>query len=353
MKIAVAMSGGIDSTVAAILLHEEGHEIVGITAGIFNEDLSSLKSNFLHPERLEEIHHLSERFGFEHHLLNITEDFDSLIIEPFCREYLRGRTPNPCIRCNPAIKFRSLESKAKELGCDRLATGHYASIIKNGDRYTIRRGKDTAKDQSYFLYRLSQETLSFTLFPLGDYTKDEIREIARKRKIESADSQESQEICFIPDNDYASFIEKRTNAVPLPGDIIDQNGDIIGKHSGIHKYTIGQRRGLGISAPNPLYVKNINASDNTITAGYIDELYTSGFIAVDPVYMKISIFDNCNCLAKIRSTQPPVRVMLHENDEEIRAIFQESQTGVSPGQSAVFYDDNGDVLGGAIIDSTF
>ena len=348
MKIAVGLSGGIDSSVTALLLKREGHEVVGLTAGTFTEKMT-YKSPFMSPANIDDIIKISQMLDFELHMLPVAVDFTSLVIDPFCREYLEGRTPNPCVMCNPLVKFKTLETKARDLGCDALATGHYAQINTCSGRYCVSMAVDSNKDQSYFLYRLSQETLSYLRFPLGGYTKPEIREIAREAGLPVAERPDSQEICFIPDNRYAEFIENHTGAIPQAGSMIDTSGKVLGKHKGIHRYTIGQRRGLGIAAPYPLYVLSLNPCDNTITVGYKEELNTSGMIVNDIVYMKNDSLNGLRARVKIRSTHTPVDVDIQENDGMLYGYFIQSQEGVSPGQSAVFYDDNGDILAGGII----
>jgi len=353
MKIAVAMSGGIDSTITAILLREMGHEIIGITAN-FKTGIPADKNNpFFSEKSIEDSRAIAKQFDFPHFVKEISDDFYHLIIDPFCREYMNGRTPNPCTHCNPLIKFKNLLEYALTLGCEKIATGHYSQIkMSEEGRYFISRGKDPVKDQSYFLYRLSQYTLSHVLFPLGDFLKSEVRDMALKRNLSIAHGLESQEICFIPDNNYSGFIGKMMGTEPPPGNIVDREGNILGKHKGIHNYTIGQRRGLGIAAPHPLYVVRINAADNTITAGFSEELETTGLVATDMNYMKATSLDDIDVLVKTRSTQQPVPAHLTQSENFVKVAFGEKQKGISPGQAAVFYNNDGDVLGGGIIEKS-
>ncbi len=345
MKIAVAMSGGMDSTMAAVLLKEEGHDITGITARLHGEGSPAEETSIRSAEAV------AGRYGFPLEIADIREMFSSIIVDPFCREYRDGRTPNPCILCNYRIKFGKLLDLAKETGCEKIATGHYADISRAPTgRYYISMTRDRAKDQSYFLAMLSQEALEMALFPLGVYTKEEVRDMARQRKIPQAERDESQEICFIPENDYPGFIDSRGESPP-PGDIVDMNGRIIGRHRGIHHYTIGQRRGLGISAPRPLYVIAIDPGRNTIVAGPEGNLRTEGLFACGINRMKYTDLDNMPVHVKTRSTQKPFRATIRKHERGLLARFDSPQKGISPGQTAVFYDDDMDIAGAGIIES--
>jgi tRNA-uridine 2-sulfurtransferase len=351
MKIAVAMSGGLDSSMAALLLKESGHEITGITAELSAALISRHFGISDASSNAESARCIADSFGFPHHVVNLEEDFYSLVVSPFCREYLRGKTPNPCIHCNPMIKFGRLFQFAKTLNCDKIATGHYAKIKKSeSGRYYIARSAETAKDQSYFLFMLSQESMKDIVFPLGGYTKDEVRTMAEKRRLAVAQRPESQEICFIPDNRYAEFIERAAENAPGPGDIVDTRGAVIGRHRGIHAYTIGQRRGLGIAASMPLYVVGIDAEHNRIIAGHREDLETGALFAHDIHYMKETSLHDLHVMVKTRSTQKPVPALLKEEPGGILVTFIEPQIGISPGQAAVFYNDDMDVLGGGIIE---
>jgi tRNA-uridine 2-sulfurtransferase len=350
MKIAVAMSGGIDSSMAAIMLSEAGHEIAGITAELSAGLIGRHYGGTTSSDNAASARAIADRYGFPLHVLDLEEDFHSLIVAPFCREYLKGRTPNPCIRCNPAIKFGRLLDFAKSIDCEKIATGHY-SLIKTsetGRRY-VARGAETAKDQSYFLFMLTQECLDSIIFPLGGYTKEQVRSMAIERGLAVANRPESQEICFIPDNRYADFIERETGSGAGPGDIVDAGGAVIGRHRGIHRYTIGQRRGLGIAAPRPLYVTGIDAENNRIIAGYQEELETISLLADEIHYMKETDLDGRSVLVKARSTQAPVEALLSKGKDGILVTFASPQIGISPGQAAVFYNEAMEVLGGGII----
>lgn len=354
MRIAVAMSGGVDSSVAALIMKDMGHEVVGITVKMLPhaemEGSEPPSDGCGSPESLHDASLLAGRHGFPHTVLDLEGEFSREVIGPFCDEYLRGRTPSPCIHCNARIKFKKILELSRTLGCEKLATGHYARLGRTeGGRFYVRRGVDDDKDQSYFLFSLSQDLLGELLFPLGEHRKNEIREFAKKMGVQAAERPESQEICFIPDDDYPGFIERRTGAVPPPGDIMDRKGRALGRHSGIHRYTIGQRRGLGISSDRPLYVLEIDAERNVVIVGRREDLLQKGLVADHLSYMKAASLDGLEVLIKTRSTQAPFQGRLEECGGEVHARFGEPQPGISPGQAAVFYDREGCILGGGWI----
>src|SRR6056297_3611277 len=358
MRIAVAMSGGVDSSLTAILLREQGHDIIGLTAKILMcEEMDGSEPRYdvcCSPESINDARRVALEAGFSHHIVNVEDDFSREIVDPFCGEYLRGRTPSPCIHCNARIKFRHLMDRAAELGCQAMATGHYAGVDQTPEgRYYVTAGKDPVKDQSYFLFSLSQQILEYVIFPLGSYTKQDIRRMAREHSLHVAERPESQEICFIPDDDYPAYIQRHTGITPPPGDIVDTTGKVIGSHRGIHRYTIGQRRGLGIAAPHPLYVVEIDAENNTIIAGPRDALNRDGLTAANISYMKTTSLHDIHARVKTRSTQTPFKAALTEENGEVRVLFDEPHTGITPGQAAVFYDEKGNILGGGWIKKSF
>jgi tRNA-specific 2-thiouridylase len=356
VRVVVAMSGGVDSSVAAAMLKEEGHEVIGVTMQLWSRPDEKKGSNGSGDsgshDAIEDAGKVAYKLGIPHHVMDFRDIFNRTIIADFCREYSEGRTPNPCVRCNQYIKFGILWERARELGADFLATGHHARIeTGNSGKYLLKKGKDRQKDQSYFLCQLKQEQLSRVLFPIGNLTKDIVRQIARELGLPITDRPESQEICFIPDDNHAAFLK---NQAPLPaesGPIIERQGKVLGQHQGIMFYTIGQRKGLGLTAARPLYVTAIESKRNAIVVGskeqtYADELVTDNLNWIAGVRPEQPI----NVKARVRYRHPEAEAIVSPMDEtSVYVKFAEPQMAITPGQAVVFYDGDTVIGGGTII----
>jgi tRNA-uridine 2-sulfurtransferase len=346
--IAVAMSGGVDSSVTAALLKQQGHDVIGITMSLFVPH-SSDKSSAVHDASI-----VAEHLGVPHHVADFAPDFSELIIGNFIEEYRAGHTPNPCVRCNRYIKFGLLLDKARELGADLLATGHYARKTVDPDGTChLRIAGNSRKDQSYFLYTLAQQQLRQVIFPLGNIEdKDEVRRMAREFALPVAEKSESQEVCFIPNDDYVAFLERSGSLGAADGDIIHLNGQIVGRHHGTHRYTIGQRKGLGIAWSEPLYVAAIDAGRNVVLVGEQQYVFAAGLQAEEVSWVGAPETEAFAATCKIRYRHQPVscRVrLLHGNSCEVR--FDQPQKAITPGQALVFYRGD-EVLGGGRIASS-
>jgi tRNA-uridine 2-sulfurtransferase len=366
MKIAVAMSGGVDSSAAAAILKAQGHELVGFTMQLWNqrrgisvdENGEPLPSRCCSLDDVYDARRVAEELGFPFYVLNLEKEFERDVVQPFVSSYLQGETPIPCVACNSRLKFASLDKLASSLGCEKVATGHYARVDFDyaSYRYRLLRGLDPQKDQSYFLWELTQDQLSRALFPLGESSKSDARQAARDHHLAVAEKKESQEICFVPDGDYAGFIDRYLEAeaqadrLPGAGEIVTGKGTVLGTHTGIHRYTIGQRRGIGIADPRPLYVLNIDAEKNRVLVGYADELLSSTFTAAgvnwiafgkptEPVRAEVRV--------RYRHTAAPATINPLEG-HHARIEFDEPQRAITPGQSTVFYRGD-EVLGGGWI----
>jgi len=345
-KIVVAMSGGVDSSVAAAILKEAGHELTGVTMRLWGEAEDSEPS-------VSSAKEVCAHLRIEHKVVDVRENFFKAVIEYFLDEYTQGLTPNPCVRCNELIKFGVLPKLMDLLRAERLATGHYARVLLDGKTggYALMKALDLDKDQSYFLYRLNQKQLGITAFPLGDMTKAEVRDMARRKGLPSAERDESQEICFIPDNDYRGFIESERPDSVKEGEFVDMEGNFVGHHRGVAFYTVGQRRGLGVSSPfGRRYVVDRDAASGRIKLGDEDDLNVSGCLVGSVSFVTGSPPPWPKTAAvKLRYRSKAVRATLEPDaDGAVWAQFDCPQTGVAPGQSAVFYDDDS-VIGGGII----
>ena len=351
-KVMIGMSGGVDSSVAAFLLQKESLEVIGATMKLYNnEDIDFVsEKTCCSLDDVLDAKSVCARLGIRHYTLNMTEDFKKEVIERFISAYQNGFTPNPCIDCNRYMKFSKMLRKAQELDIDYVATGHYARIEKHGDRYILKKAVDLSKDQSYVLYSLTQEQLKVTKFPLGNYTKQQVREIAEENGFVNARKHESQDICFVPDGDYSKFIEYYTGKTYPCGDFVDMNGKRLGEPKGIIRYTIGQRRGLGLALPASMYVVEKDVDNNKVILGFNDDLFKK------EVNVKNISFTACDGLdkperlcAKIRYNQKEQPATVTQTDENhFTIVFDEPQRAITKGQAAVLYDGDTVVGGGTI-----
>ena len=367
------MSGGVDSSMAAAILKEEGYEVIGLTMHLW--DVASNDSYEGHPLQgsqrnsgsccspgdLRDARRVADQIGIPHYVVNLRKAFEEEVVEYFVEEYLKARTPNPCVRCNERIKFGFLLKKAEEVGARALATGHYARIILDRlrNRYLLLRGQDRNKDQSYFLFSMTQDQMTKVLFPLGERSKVEIRQQAIKLGLRAAHKKESQEICFIPDNDYRRFVEMRKGKeISRPGEIVDRQGKVLGLHRGLYSYTIGQRRGLRIAAPQPHYVLALEAEKNRVVAGVKEELTAQGLVAGGLNWISFPRLEGeMEALVQIRYRHPGAPAVLSpmnqkDGEGKVQVVFKSPQKSVTPGQAVVFYRGD-EVLGGGWIEKAF
>lgn len=344
-KVLLGMSGGVDSSVSAILLQEQGYEVIGATLELFGDSCNNITT-------VKDAKKVCEKLGIEHITIELKKEFYKYVIKDFINSYSICETPNPCIKCNRYIKFDIMHKKAKELGCAYLATGHYAKIEydENWKQKVLKKSDSIRKDQSYVLYDVKKEILQDTIFPLGEFEdKDEIREIARKRGLEVANKKDSEDICFIPDNNYVRFLEEN-NLKSKPGNIVDTEGNILGKHTGLYKYTIGQRKGLGISSQFPLYVVKLNKDKNEVIVGKEEEIFSPKAIITDfNNLLTENKIENMKVKAKVRYSAKEAEAIVNQIDSKIVEVnFLEPQRAITPGQALVLYIDD-IVLGGGKI----
>ncbi|MCR5507252.1 MAG: tRNA 2-thiouridine(34) synthase MnmA [Lachnospiraceae bacterium] len=351
-KVIAGMSGGVDSAVAAYLLKEQGHEVIGVTLRTWiGEDGSEGRCC-----EIDDAYTAARAIGIPYHTFNCVSDFANFVTKPFTEAYLKGITPNPCVICNRYIKWDGMMNRLPVFGASHLATGHYANIVRlDNGRFSVKRSAALMKDQTYMLYMLTQEQLAHTMLPLGGYTKDEVREIAKKAGIPVADKKDSQEICFIPDDDYAGYICRNVpkEEIPPEGDFTDEDGKVLGRHKGIINYTVGQRKGLGLPLGYPAYVKDIDAGSGRIIVAPADALLTDVVYVRDLNFMSIEDpgeGEEFRAVVKIRYHHAgEAASLVKTGEDEIKIVFDKPVRAAAPGQSAVFYDDEGCVIGGGRI----
>ncbi|MBR4661561.1 MAG: tRNA 2-thiouridine(34) synthase MnmA [Clostridia bacterium] len=346
-KVLVAMSGGVDSSVAAYLAKEAGWELIGVTMKLFDGEVESTCCSL---EDTEDAADVARKLGIRHYVFNFKDRFRRDVIDRFVAAYEAGMTPNPCIDCNRYLKFDELFRRARELGCERVITGHYARIDEEKGKRVLKKALDPAKDQSYVLYSLADGMLPFVEFPLGTMKKDEVRALAEKLGFVNAKKHDSQDICFVPEGKYHEFIEEATGRKYPPGNFVDREGNVLGEHRGIIRYTIGQRRGLGLALPESLYVLGVDVEKNEVVLGREEELFSSALTARD-LSLSPGFLENgpARVRARVRYRQPEKDATVERTGpDEVKVVFDEPLRAITPGQTVVFYDGDA-VLGGGVI----
>lgn len=353
-KVVIGMSGGVDSSVAAYILQQQGYEVIGIMMRLAPDlkEYEEVEQSCCSLSAVNDARRVADVLNIPFYVMNFKNEFKKCVIDDFVNEYMDGRTPNPCIRCNKFIKFDAFYRKAKAIGADFIATGHYARIEQVNGRYLLKKAKDLRKDQSYVLYNFTQEQLKHTLMPCSDYTKDQVREIAKKIGLKVYNKKESMEVCFIPDNDHGKFIKNYDNVNIKPGKFVDKNGNYLGQHKGIVYYTIGQRKGLGLALGKPAYVIDIKPDTNEVVIGSEEDIFNNEFIVKDINLIPYDKLEGeTDAEVKIRYSAKPAKGKLIPIDNStIKVVLNEKQRAITKGQSAVFYSDD-IVIGGGVIDS--
>lgn len=353
-RVVVAMSGGVDSSVAAYLLAEQGYEVIGVTMRLFavtDENAARLNRSCCSIEDVDDARDVCRAIGAKHYFMNFEKEFKKYVVDYFVSEYERGRTPHPCLACNDKLKFEFLLRRAKFMDADFVATGHYARIEQHEDEWHLMRGADPSKDQSYVLFTLGQEQLSQLLLPIGEFDKDEIRRIASEAGLPVADKPDSQDICFIPSGDYKAFVEPRLTVV-TPGDIVDSAGTVLAQHDGVHRFTVGQRKGLPLpgGSPRPIFVTDIDPDEGRVTVGFAEELLRHRLAAGGVKWVSgIAPEDGVRVEARIRYHGADIPAIVRSDGDEVIVEFESPQRAITPGQAVVFYDGDR-VLGGGMID---
>jgi tRNA-specific 2-thiouridylase len=354
MRIVVAMSGGVDSSVAAALLADEGHDVIGVSMQLYDASTETDgQRSFGSCCTLDDLHdarRVAAAINIPHYILNFERQFDEQVVSNFVGQYAAGRTPLPCARCNSDLKFAALVERARGFGADGVATGHYARVERDpvSGRYLLKRGADAAKDQSYFLFSLTQEQLARAVFPVGDRPKDAVRDYARRRRLPVAEKPDSQEICFVPDHDYAAFIGRRAPAATREGPIVDERGRVLGQHGGIHHFTVGQRKGLGIASTSPLYVLALHPADREVVVGPKSALERTTLTA-SGVNWIVEPSGPTRVTAQIRHRHQAAPATVRPSVRRADVVFDAPQIAITPGQAVVFYDGEL-VVGGGWID---
>ena len=360
-RILVAMSGGIDSSLAAVMLHDEGYEVIGMTMKTWDyagSGGSKKETGCCSLDSINDARNIAVQLGFPHFILDIREEFGDYVIDHFTGEYLAGRTPNPCVLCNTHIKWDALLRRADKLDCEFIATGHYANIREENNRYVISKGVDANKDQSYALWGISQQSLSRTKYPLGHLTKDQIREMATERGfVELVNKSESYEICFVPDNDYRGFLKRRVEGLEeqvAGGEFVLEDGTIVGNHEGYPFYTVGQRKGLGIALGYPVYVTEIQKEQNRVVLGTFDELSRDGMYVNQLNMSKYASIEGerKDTITKVRYNDAGSPAVIEQVGDTMKVYFGNGVSAIAPGQAAVFYEGD-DVIGGGWITKSF
>ncbi|HEY8910067.1 MAG TPA: tRNA 2-thiouridine(34) synthase MnmA [Desulfosporosinus sp.] len=355
-KVVVGMSGGVDSSMAAALLIEEGYDVIGVTLQIWEATGPEVEGGCCSNSAIDDARRVAFVLGIPHYVMNFRSYFEETVVDYFTQSYLAGETPNPCLACNKYVKFGEMLRKARGLGADYIATGHYARVLRDPEtgRFLLSTGEDERKDQTYALYMLTQDQLAHTLFPLADYPKEQIRAMARERGLGVGDKPDSQEICFIPDDDYASFVRERSEVPMKPGFFVDLMGNSLGRHQGIIHFTIGQRKGLGVTFGKPMYVIGLNPECNEVVLGEDQEVYTDTLWAKDLNWISVpALIEPLRVKAKIRYNSLGADATVYPGDIEadygVMVRFDEPQRAVTPGQAVVFYRGNIVVGGGTIV----
>ena len=351
-KALIAMSGGVDSSVAVYLMKESGYDCIGCMMRLYdNDEYSAAESKTCCSlDDAEDARSVAIKLGIPFYVFNFTGEFRRTVIDSFINSYMQGKTPNPCIECNRHLKFAKLFERAKELGCDYIVTGHYARIVKSGDKFYLKKGVDNSKDQSYVLYSLTQEQLAHIKLPIGEMSKSDVREKARLIGLINSEKPDSQDICFVPDGDYAKMIERYSGIISEEGDFVDTDGKVIGRHKGIIHYTVGQRKGLGTAFGEPKYVCRIDPENNTVTLGDNSDLFTRVVKIKDINWISGDAPPNeFRCTAKIRYNHREQPALVTPSGSTATLLFDEPQRAVTPGQAAVMYDGDFVIGGGVII----